>query len=633
MWSRDEGDVAGPPPTVETTTEAASEEPDATSSNPAPVSDSPGEDEEQAELSAAKTADISEPAPGEPEAEASTPEQSLPTVSSPPTESPGDVPGPTVAGENIEEDASQGAEATAPRTDIVSESSAEPGNAEQEAGLSAEKTAEMSEPAPQDLEAEVLKEPEPSSPNEPGPPAESPGVVDPVVAGEDTLEAASQELEATAPSVGSVADSATEPGNNKEQAGLSAEKTADISEPAPEKPGAETLKASEPASPTSPPPTIYHSSSPAFLSSPTPSMTTTPRPLVDPAAIVKHHQIAPIVSNIQREIILPARMKKLSMISVDSSRSLFTKDLIYAFTFSGSESAVNKLKQDHVADHTTPNVPHQSSSAAPPHQADTDDEFSPTIHGGAKSFTAKHKLIKPHPSLKRSRSTDVRAQQRSSHRSGVSRNANNSFNPYNSIRRYRPKSLRLSEFGLQPSRRESRKARPEQNNDLGDSFALIERSDALTYSTEDDRYVNPTLSRRLSTSVKDIIHKRNNRGTLHLTSSPLDDIFIAEEFEFDVERELANLSPAPVKPEEDAHLLAQNRVQSSEADEEPRRSSHRHRGGARPGPSVRISVDSKPSTRGSCLSDDQNHRKHYRIRSKLTEVADKIAESLHHYPS
>lgn len=61
--------------------------------------------------------------------------------------------------------------------------------------------------------------------------------------------------------------------------------------------------------PTLPPKSFLSSYLPAFLDSPLLSSTSVPKPPVDLATTVKVWPGAPAVSNIKREILLPARMK------------------------------------------------------------------------------------------------------------------------------------------------------------------------------------------------------------------------------------------------------------------------------------------------------------------------------------
>lgn len=157
----------------------------------------------------------------------------------------------------------------------------------------------------------------------------------------------------------------------------------------------------------------------------------------------------------------------------------------------------------------------------------------------------------------------------------------------------------------------------EQNNDLSDAFAIIQLSDATTYNPRADRYVNPTLSRRLSTSVKDIIQKRQNRDILK--KSPLDDVYVAEDFHFDLDKELANLSESFSEDDfEPVELGAAGPSGSGQRESRIREESN-----------VRRSVDSRPSIKESVLSNDPKGKKHHRIRSKLAgatiSLSDKIA--------
>jgi hypothetical protein len=70
--------------------------------------------------------------------------------------------------------------------------------------------------------------------------------------------------------------------------------------------------------------TLYR---PAFLDPPPPSSTSVPKPPLDPASTTKVVPGAPAVSNIQREIVVPARMKKISTVSTSSERTLIMNDL------------------------------------------------------------------------------------------------------------------------------------------------------------------------------------------------------------------------------------------------------------------------------------------------------------------
>ncbi|KAA1109781.1 hypothetical protein PGTUg99_034881 [Puccinia graminis f. sp. tritici] len=265
-----------------------------------------------------------------------------------------------------------------------------------------------------------------------------------------------------------------------------------------------------------------------FLSTPPVSSTSVPQPPINLSANGKAWPAAPAVSNVHREVILPARMKKISTISTSSARTLFMKDLAtFAFPFSPPEPLTRKPVINSEAPTTSPTVP----TSPPPRAPQTHHQnISSSPSTRAKSISSRHKLIKPYPSLKRTRATESpdHRSRRSSYRSFTFLNTIAPQATDGARGVHRTRSIKMSEFGLGHKSHKRRSARPEQNNDLGDAFAIIEMSDAMPYTPRSDRYVNPTISRRLSTSVKDILHKRNNRHNL-LGKSPLDDVYLAEE--------------------------------------------------------------------------------------------------------
>jgi len=369
--------------------------------------------------------------------------------------------------------------------------------------------------------------------------------------------------------------------------------------------------------PTLPPKSILASYLPVFLDSPPPSLTSVPKPPADRAIAAKVWPGAPAVSNVKREILLPARMKKLSMASTSSRHSLFVKDLA-TFSF---PSFIPTTPKPVLNDNTSPVVSAKGPSTpvpcvSPPQNLDT----SPSPPTRPKSMSSRHsKLVKPYPSLKRTRvadSVDHRAW-RSSYRSVTFRNKNDPPVVDEASMVQRARSHKLIEFGTRPHSSKRRSTRMEQNNDLSDAFAIIQLSDATTYNPRADRYVNPTLSRRLSTSVKDIIQKRQNRDILK--KSPLDDVYVAEDFHFDLDKELANLSESFSEDDfEPVELGAAGPSGSGQRESRIREESN-----------VRRSVDSRPSIKESVLSNDPKGKKHHRIRSKLAgatiSLSDKIA--------
>ncbi|KAH9460877.1 hypothetical protein Pst134EA_017188 [Puccinia striiformis f. sp. tritici] len=361
---------------------------------------------------------------------------------------------------------------------------------------------------------------------------------------------------------------------------------------------------------------IHDSYLPSFLDSPPPSSTSVPKPPINPAT-AKVWPATPAVSNIQREIILPARMQRISAISTSSAHTLFMKDLA-TFTFSPSHPQIPKPPPGIDSTNTNPVVPRQSPPSTPPRVAKPDCEYtSSSPSNRAKSMSNRHKLVKPYPSLKRTRATASpdRRNRRSSYRSVTFRDKDDS--PTNGGTRVvdRNRSMKLSEFGLRSKLSKRRSGRLEQNNDLADAFAIIEVSDALPYSPRADRYINPTLSRRLSSSVKDILQKRQNRD--NLSRSPLGDVYMAEDFHFDVEKELANL---PGSSPEDAFQAAEIRTPgpSVEGENDNRPDSQ----------NVRNSVESKGSSKESFLSNDPKGKKSRRVRSRLAEATLSITDKI-----
>ncbi|KAA1084203.1 hypothetical protein PGT21_020878 [Puccinia graminis f. sp. tritici] len=352
-----------------------------------------------------------------------------------------------------------------------------------------------------------------------------------------------------------------------------------------------------------------------FLSTPPVSSTSVPQPPINLSANGKAWPAAPAVSNVHREVILPARMKKISTISNSSARTLFMKDLAtFAFPFSPPQPLTRKPVINSEAPTTSPTGPTSPPPRAPqPHHQNTSS--SPSTR--AKSISSRHKLIKPYPSLKRTRATESpdHRSRRSSYRSFTFLNTIAPQATDGARGVHRTRSIKMSEFGLGHKSHKRRSARPEQNNDLGDAFAIIEMSDAMPYTPRSDRYVNPTISRRLSTSVKDILHKRNNRHNL-LGKSPLDDVYLAEDFHFDMERELANL-PESLSEEEFQTVEIATAGPSVPRDNQSRLEDH----------NVRRSVETNQSTKPSA-SDDRKGKKHRRVRSKLAEATISIADKI-----
>ncbi|KAA1119623.1 hypothetical protein PGT21_030275 [Puccinia graminis f. sp. tritici] len=352
-----------------------------------------------------------------------------------------------------------------------------------------------------------------------------------------------------------------------------------------------------------------------FLSTPPVSSTSVPQPPINLSANGKAWPAAPAVSNVHREVILPARMKKISTISTSSARTLFMKDLAtFAFPFSPPEPLTRKPVINSEAPTTSPTVP----TSPPPRAPQTHHQnISSSPSTRAKSISSRHKLIKPYPSLKRTRATESpdHRSRRSSYRSFTFLNTIAPQATDGARGVHRTRSIKMSEFGLGHKSHKRRSARPEQNNDLGDAFAIIEMSDAMPYTPRSDRYVNPTISRRLSTSVKDILQKRNNRHNL-LGKSPLDDVYLAEDFHFDMERELANL-PESLSEEEFQTVEIATAGPSVPRDNQSRLEDH----------NVRRSVETNQSTKPSA-SDDRKGKKHRRVRSKLAEATISIADKI-----
>ncbi|KNZ44329.1 uncharacterized protein VP01_927g3 [Puccinia sorghi] len=376
----------------------------------------------------------------------------------------------------------------------------------------------------------------------------------------------------------------------------------------------------------------------AFLDSPPPSSTSVPKPPVDQATTAKVWPGAPAVSNVKREILLPARMKKLSMASTSSRHSLFVKDLA-AFSF---PSFIPATPKPTLNDSTSPVISTTGPSTPVPCVSPLQNlDASPSSPTKAKPMNYRRsKLVKLSPSLKRARvvdSVDHRAW-RSSYRSATLRNKNAPPVIDGASMVQRTRSHKLLEFGIRPHSPKKRSTRMEQNNDLSDAFAIIQLSDATTYNPRADRYVNPTLGRRLSTSVKDIVLKRQNRDLLK--KAPLDDVYVAEgeffsclpmnsieysdtshcaDFHFDLDKELANLPESFSEDDfEPVELGTAGPSGSSQRESRIHEESN-----------FRRSVDSKPSTKESVLSNDPKGKKHHRIRSKLAgatiSLSDKTA--------
>ncbi|WAR58207.1 hypothetical protein PtB15_5B439 [Puccinia triticina] len=355
---------------------------------------------------------------------------------------------------------------------------------------------------------------------------------------------------------------------------------------------------------------------PAFLNSPPPSSTSVPKAPVDPAANEKVWPASPSVSNIQREIILPARMKRMSAISTSSTRTLFMKDLA-TFAFSSPQSSTPEPVLDNKTPTTGPVDPTPAPPPPPP-RVSKPQQMTSSLSTRTKSITSRHKLIKPYPSLKRTRAADSpdHRSRRTSYRSFTFRNKSILPMPDGTKGPNRARSIKLGEFGMVPKSHKKRSTRSEQNNDLTDAFAIIDISDAMTYSPRADRYVNPTLSRRLSTSVKDILQKRHQRSD-PMIRSPLDDVHLAEDFHFDVERQLANLPESPSEDEFQA-------VEIETAGPSVERENHNRLIGH----NARRSVDSKKSSKEGAVGDDPKGKKHRRVKSKLAEATISITEKI-----
>ncbi|OAV90844.1 hypothetical protein PTTG_28185 [Puccinia triticina 1-1 BBBD Race 1] len=357
---------------------------------------------------------------------------------------------------------------------------------------------------------------------------------------------------------------------------------------------------------------------PAFLNSPPPSSTSVPKAPVDPAANEKVWPASPSVSNIQREIILPARMKRMSAISTSSTRTLFMKDLA-TFAFSSPQSSTPEPVLDNKTPTTGPVDPTPAPPPPPPPpRVSKPQQMTSSLSTRTKSITSRHKLIKPYPSLKRTRAADSpdHRSRRTSYRSFTFRNKSILPMPDGTKGPNRARSIKLGEFGMVPKSHKKRSTRSEQNNDLTDAFAIIDISDAMTYSPRADRYVNPTLSRRLSTSVKDILQKRHQRSD-PMIRSPLDDVHLAEDFHFDVERQLANLPESPSEDEFQA-------VEIETAGPSVERENHNRLIGH----NARRSVDSKKSSKEGAVGDDPKGKKHRRVKSKLAEATISITEKI-----
>ncbi|MBW0479582.1 hypothetical protein O181_019297 [Austropuccinia psidii MF-1] len=306
-----------------------------------------------------------------------------------------------------------------------------------------------------------------------------------------------------------------------------------------------------------------YASTPAFLSTPPPSMLSIPKPPVNPTNISKYPPSL-IVTNITREVILPPVMKPPSLISLKSSQSTF---------FQASESVVLIC----------------SSTLTPRSQHGEDNVNLPTAIpcvAASSSIQTQASLIVPQPTPK----AELRpAASIPSRRKLVKRFTNDGYmSPTSAAAKTRiltkPKTRPISNFESQSaakslipvlSRPISCRGHPDVNiapirspkrvlkgvtlvdptappalstrsSAEGlievDSFTLIDKPNKAAHHDNND-FGSAKLRRRLTNSVKDMLQRRHSRTAKLASLSPaLKEVPIANDFHFDVDRVMANVS-------------------------------------------------------------------------------------------
>ncbi|KAI8459903.1 hypothetical protein BY996DRAFT_6409846 [Phakopsora pachyrhizi] len=236
----------------------------------------------------------------------------------------------------------------------------------------------------------------------------------------------------------------------------------------------------------------------------------------------------------------------------------------------------------------------RAKSSAPP-SSSTRDDLCYTTPAGTSSLSPSKSILKGRHSCENTSSSRVRSKV-------------TVIQPLFSNER--SFSKRVARDAEPPASRSSSSASSLHLREV-DSFTLIERSDVPVGRTPRNLNVNPPLSRRLSTSVKEIMQKRQSRIVASKkTSNSLYEIPLGDDFHLDIENELDNILNA-VEADNRGGLVNSEVDKSFDADNSQIR---------------RPSCDSRRSFLSSSTCDDPKGKKTHKIRRKIAVAAVSLAD-------